>query len=203
MTKKRNINEQEKDHNTKHRPHSPKDSNDQNSITPEDTSNSQVENTEPSVSAKDEKKEVTADEKLAEMIDKYIRLSAEFDNYRKRTLREKIELTKYAGEDIFKNLIPVVDDFERAMKQLESSQDSVAIKSGIELIYNKFSLFLKQYGVKEIEALNKDFDVDLHEAITKIPASDESMKGKVVDVVTKGYFLNDKVMRFSKVVVGE
>ena len=137
------------------------------------------------------------------MVDKYIRLAAEFDNYRKRTLREKIELTKSAGEDILKNLIPVVDDFERGIKQMESSQDSIAIKSGIELIYNKFTLFLKQHGVKEIDALNKDFDVDLHEAVTKIPAPDESMKGKVVDVVTKGYFLNDKVMRFSKVVVGE
>jgi molecular chaperone GrpE len=203
MTKKRTINEQGKDHSTNHKPNYTKDNTDQNSGTPVDTGEFQIETSEPVVSANDEKKEVTADEKLAEMIDKYIRLSAEFDNYRKRTLREKIELTKSAGEDILINLIPVVDDFERAMKQMELLQDCDAIKSGIELIYNKFTLFLKQQGVKEIEALNKDFDVDLHEAITKIPAPDESLKGKVVDVVTKGYLLNHKVMRFSKVVVGE
>jgi molecular chaperone GrpE len=152
---------------------------------------------------KDAKKEISPEEKLAEMQDRYLRLSAEYDNYRKRTLREKIELTKNAGENILIGIIPVIDDFERAMKLMEASADCTAMKSGIDLIYNKFSEFLKQNGIREIESLNKDFNVDLHDAITKIPAQDESMKGKVVDVVQKGYWLNDKVLRHSKVVVGE
>jgi molecular chaperone GrpE len=154
-------------------------------------------------SDKDAKKEISTEEKLAEMQDRYLRLSAEFDNYRKRTLREKMELTKNAGENILLSVIPVMDDFERAMKLMETATDITAMKSGIELIYNKFSEFLKQNGIKEIESLNKDFNVDLHDAITKIPAQDESMKGKVVDVVQKGYWLYDKVIRHSKVVVGE
>lgn len=152
---------------------------------------------------KDAKKEISSEEKLAEMQDRYLRLSAEYDNYRKRTLREKIELTKNAGENILISIIPVIDDFERAMKLMEASADCTAMKSGIDLIYNKFNEFLKQNGIREIESLNKDFNVDLHDAITKIPAQDDSMKGKVVDVIQKGYWLNDKVLRHSKVVVGE
>jgi molecular chaperone GrpE len=148
-------------------------------------------------------KETSAEEKLSEMQDRYLRLSAEFDNYRKRTLREKIELTKNAGENILISIIPVMDDFERALKLMETATDCTAMKSGIDLIYNKFSEFLKQNGIKEIESLNKDFNVDLHDAIAKVPVQDESMKGKVVDVVLKGYWLQDKVMRHSKVVVGE
>ena len=147
--------------------------------------------------------EVTADAKLAEMQDRYLRLSAEFDNYRKRTLREKIELTRHAGENILINIIPVMDDFERALKVMDTASDSAAMKSGIELIYNKFRDFLVQNGIKEIEAVNNDFNVDLHDAISKVPASDESLKGKVVEVVQKGYYLHDKVLRHSKVVVGE
>lgn len=142
-------------------------------------------------------------EKLAEMQDRYLRLSAEFDNYRKRTLREKIELTKTASESVLVKLLPVIDDFERGMKVMESASDCNAMKEGIILIYNKFQAFLDQNGVKEIDALNKQFDVDLHEAITKIPAPEEKMKGRVIDVVEKGYILTDKVIRFSKVVVGE
>lgn len=147
--------------------------------------------------------EVTNEEKLAEMQDKYLRLAAEFDNYRKRTLREKMELAKSAGECILKGIINIMDDFERALKLIEPVKDCVAIKDGIDLIYSKFQDFLKQNGVKEIESLNKDFNVDLHEAITKVPVQDEKLKGKVVEVIEKGYYLNDKVMRFSKVVVGE
>lgn len=142
-------------------------------------------------------------EKLAEMQDRYLRLSAEFDNYRKRTLREKIDLTKTASESVLVKLLPVIDDFERGLKVMESASDCSAMKEGIILIYNKFQAFLDQNGVKEIEALNKQFDVDLHEAITKIPAPEENMKGTVIDVVEKGYLLTDKVIRFSKVVVGE
>jgi molecular chaperone GrpE len=146
---------------------------------------------------------IAAMEKLAEMQDRYLRLSAEFDNYRKRTLKEKMELTKHAGENILISIVPVMDDFERAMKLMETATDCTAMKSGIDLIYNKFAEFLKQNGIREIEALNQNFNVDLHEAVTKVTVQDESMKGKVVEVIVKGYWLHDKIMRFSKVVVGE
>jgi molecular chaperone GrpE len=141
--------------------------------------------------------------KLAEMQDKYIRLSAEFDNYRKRTLREKMDISKYAGENLLIKIIPLMDDFDRALKHMEDATDCEAMKSGIDLIYNKFTEFLKQNGVKEIEALDNSFNVDIHEAVAKIPVTEEEKKGKVVDVLLKGYYLQDKVLRFSKVVVGE
>lgn len=141
--------------------------------------------------------------KLAEMQDKYIRLSAEFDNYRKRTLREKMDLSKYAGESLLLKIIPLMDDFERALLHMEDATDCAAMKSGIDLIYGKFSEFLKQNGVLEIEALNNSFNVDIHEAVAKVQVPEEEKKGKVVDVVLKGYYLQDKVLRFSKVVVGE
>lgn len=147
--------------------------------------------------------EISFEVKLAEMQDKYIRLSAEFDNYRKRTLREKMELSKYASENVLLKIIPFIDDFERALKHMEDSPECNSIKNGIELIYTKFSEFLKQNGVKEIESMNILFNVDLHEAVAKIPVEEEEKKGKVVDIISKGYYLNDKVLRFSKVVVGE
>ena len=140
--------------------------------------------------------------KLAEMQDKYMRLSAEFDNYRKRTLKEKMEISKYASEDVLLKILPFIDDFDRAIKHLDESADYEGMKSGIKLIYNKFGEFIKQNEIKEIDALNSNFDVDIHEAVAKISV-DEKMKGKVVDVVQKGYYLQDKVLRFSKVVVGE
>jgi molecular chaperone GrpE len=142
------------------------------------------------------------EEKLAEMQDRYIRLSAEFDNYRKRTLREKMELSKFAGEDLLLKIIPLMDDFERAMQHMDTTTDAEAMKNGIDLIYLKFSEFLKQNGIKEIESLNSNFNIDLHEAVAKTPVAEED-KGKVVDVVLKGYYLQDKVIRFAKVVVGE
>jgi molecular chaperone GrpE len=145
----------------------------------------------------------TGEEKLAEMQDKYIRLSAEFDNYRKRTLREKMDLSKYAGEKLLLDIIPLMDDFERALKHLDITTDCVALKDGIEIIYGKFSDFLKQNGIKEIEALNSSFNVDLHDAVAKVPVEEADKKGKVVDVLLKGYYLQDKVLRHSKVVVGE
>ena len=150
-----------------------------------------------------ELKETTA--KLAEMQDKYLRLSAEFDNYRKRTLKEKMEISKYASEEILLQILPFMDDFDRAIKHLKESTDceDEGMKSGIELIYSKFNDFFKQNGIKEIEALNLDFNVDIHEAVAKTPIADEEMKGKIVDVVLKGYYLQDKVLRFSKVIVGE
>jgi molecular chaperone GrpE len=143
------------------------------------------------------------EEKLAEMQDRYIRLSAEFDNYRKRTLREKMDMTKYAGENILLGLIPVIDDFERAIAHIDSTTDFNALKNGIDLIYGKLIDFLKQNGVKEIDSLNGNFNVDLQEAVAKVPVEESDKKGKVIDVVQKGYFLQDKVLRFAKVVVGE
>jgi len=140
---------------------------------------------------------------VKEMNDKYLRLSAEFDNYRKRTLRERIELTKTAGESVMLSILPVIDDFERAMHSIEQGMDFEATKEGILLIYNKFREFGKQNGIAEIQAAGEIFDTDLHEALTKIPAPSEEMKGKIVDVIQKGYYLNDKVIRFAKVVVGE
>ncbi len=141
--------------------------------------------------------------KLQEMNDKYLRLTAEFDNYRRRTLKEKMELTKTAGENILIKILPVMDNFERALQSIDKSDDVAALKEGVLLIYNNFKEFMKQNGVTEIDAVNQEFDTDLHEAVTKIPAPEEDMKGKVVDCIEKGYKLNDKVMRFSKVVVGE
>lgn len=141
--------------------------------------------------------------KLVEMNDKYLRLSAEFDNYRKRTLKEKMELMKNAGEEILTRILPVVDNFERALASMEKSNDIEAIRKGVELIYSNFKDFLAQNGVKEIPCTNSDFDTDVHEAVTKIPAPTEELKGKVVDCIQKGYMLNDKVVRFAKVVVGE
>jgi molecular chaperone GrpE len=145
----------------------------------------------------------SAEEKLAEMQDKYVRLSAEFDNYRKRTLREKMELSKYATEDLLLKIIPLMDDFDRALAHMETATDIVAMKDGIDLIYTKFSDFLKQNGIREIESMNTGFNVDLHDAIAKIPVQEEENKGKVIDVVQKGYYIYDKILRHSKVVVGE
>jgi molecular chaperone GrpE len=143
------------------------------------------------------------EEKLAEMQDRYIRLSAEFDNYRKRTLREKMDLSKYASENLLLNILPLMDDFERALQHIDTSSDSVSMKSGIDLIYSKFCEFLKQNSVKEIESMNATFNVDIHEAVAKMPVEEEDNKGKVVDVLLKGYYLQDKVLRFAKVVVGQ
>lgn len=161
------------------------------------------ESEEKSDSGKTVSQEKSLEEKMAEMQDKYLRLSAEFDNYRKRTLREKIELSKYASQELILKILPIMDDFERALKHLDSSEGCEAIKEGITLIYFKFNDFLKQEGIKEIESLNSDFNVDLHDAVAKVPVDTEEKKGKVVDVVQKGYFLQDKVIRHSKVVVGE
>jgi len=141
--------------------------------------------------------------KLSEINDKYLRLSAEFDNYRKRTLKEKMDLTRTGGESILINILPVVDNLERAIESVKIANDIGAVKEGINLIYNNFKEFLVQNGVKEIESKNKKFDTDIHEAISKIPVNKKSQKGKVVDVVEKGYYLHDKVVRFAKVVIGE
>lgn len=141
--------------------------------------------------------------KLIEMNDKYLRLSAEFDNYRKRTLKEKMDLTKMGGETVLLKILPVVDNLERAIQAIRETTEIDAVKEGIELIYSKFEEFLKQNGVQAIECLNQDFNSDVQEAITKIPSPTPEQKGKVVDVIEKGYFLHDRVIRYAKVVVGD
>jgi molecular chaperone GrpE len=140
---------------------------------------------------------------LLELKDRHIRLQAEFDNYRKRTLKEHMDLLKTANESLLISLLPVVDDFDRANQTLDLVEEGSPVKDGVKLIYSKFQEFLKQNGVKEIEANGQNFDTDLHEAITKIPAPTKELVGKIVDVVQKGYYLNDKVIRFSKVIIGE
>lgn len=140
---------------------------------------------------------------LKESNDKYLRLVAEFDNFRKRNAKERIELIKSAGEDIIKSLLDVVDDSERAAKQLETSEDLALIKEGINLVFNKLKNTLHSKGLKAMESKEQDFDTELHEAITEIPAPTEDLKGKVIDEVQKGYYLNDKIIRHAKVVVGK
>ncbi len=173
--------------------------------TREETSVDKEKNKQKTTEAKQKKisKEKELKNKLREQEEKYLRLSADFDNYRKRTLKEKIEMSKYAGIEILSQMLPVIDDIERAMKSMEDTQDIDSVKQGIELIYNKFKEYLSQQGVAEIEALHTEFDTDLHDAVTKIPAPEDKLKGKVVDVIEKGYKLNDRVIRYSKVVVGE
>jgi len=140
---------------------------------------------------------------IQELKEKYLRLSAEFDNYRKRTLKEKSDLLKSAGESSIVKILPVVDDFERAMASMNDARDIDAVKDGILLIYNKLKESLSQQGLKEIPAIGEEFNTDVHEAITKIKAPEDKLKGKIVDVVEKGYFLNEKVIRFAKVIIGE
>lgn len=141
--------------------------------------------------------------KYSELNNSHLRLMAEFDNYRKRTLREKAELIKAGGESVIVNLLPVVDDFERAVSTIRKAEDMQAVTEGVELIYSKFMNFLARQGVKPIEALNQPFDMETSEAVAIIPAPDESLKGKVLDCVQTGYVLNEKVIRHARVVVGE
>lgn len=144
-----------------------------------------------------------ANEQIEEQKDKYLRLSAEFDNYRKRTMKEKAELILNGGEKSISSILPIVDDFERALKNMETAIDVAAVKEGVELIYNKFMSVLGQNGVKVIETKEQPLDTDYHEAIAVIPAPNEALKGKILDCVQTGYILNDKVIRHAKVVVGE
>ena len=144
-----------------------------------------------------------ANEQIEEQKDKYLRLSAEFDNYRKRTMKEKAELILNGGEKSISIILPIVDDFERALKNMETATDVAAVKEGVELIYNKFMSVLGQNGVKVIETKEQPLDTDYHEAIAVIPAPNEALKGKILDCVQTGYILNDKVIRHAKVVVGE
>ena len=142
-------------------------------------------------------------QQLEESKKEYMFLMAEFDNFRKRTIREKADIIRNATEKAMKDLLPVVDDFERGLAAMAETTDANAVKEGMELIYNKFIKYLEQYGVKAIESTGADFDTELHEAIAMVPSPDESQKGKVIDTVMKGYTINDKVIRHSKVAVAQ
>ena len=144
-----------------------------------------------------------AEEMIAKLKDQLLRQMAEFDNFRKRTLREKSELIKNAAESAFKGLLPIVDDFERALKATEGVSDAGAVREGMELIYKKLKKYMEQNGVREMDPEDRDFDADRHEAISAVPVPDESLKGKILDTVEKGYTINDKVLRHAKVVVGQ
>ncbi|MDR1516746.1 MAG: nucleotide exchange factor GrpE [Dysgonamonadaceae bacterium] len=142
-------------------------------------------------------------EKYDDLNDKYLRLHAEFDNFRKRTMKEKADIIRSGGERVLADIISLVDDFERAQTSLHRSEDKKSILEGIDLIYGKFVGFLTQHGVKEIEAIGQSFDPEKFEAVTTVPVQDTEQSGKVIDCIQKGYSLNDKIIRFPKVIVGE
>lgn len=165
--------------------------------------NSQVEENQ-DIEAKEVKKEPTAEEQIQAEKDKFLRLFAEFENYKKRTSRERIELFKTAGQELMSSLLPVVDDFERALTHIEDDKEAEELRKGVLLIYNKFYNTLEQKGLSRIETKAGDtFDAEIHEAITQIPAPSDDMKGKIIDCVEKGYKLGDKVIRYPKVVIGQ
>lgn len=186
--------------------------------TTEDLNNVNTENTQPeeqaenpladelnvntSEAATEPSAEVKLKEDLALANDKYLRLYAEFDNYKRRTTKERVELLQTAGKEVIVSLLPVIDDFERAVKAIENATDINAVKEGVLLVQSKLKSILTQKGLKEMDAKGTTFDADIHEAITNIPAPTDDLKGKVVDELEKGYYLNDKVVRFAKVVVG-
>ena len=163
-------------------------------------------NNENSVSEEDEEN-LSETDQLKQQLEaskkEYMFLMAEFDNFRKRTIKEKADIIRNATERAMKDLLPVVDDFERGLLAMAETTDAEAVKEGMELIYNKFIKYLDQNGVKAIDSTGADFDTELHEAIAMIPATDESQKGKVIDTVMKGYTINDKVIRHSKVAVAQ
>lgn len=143
------------------------------------------------------------EEALEQKDKEYLFLMAEFDNFKKRTIREKADIIKNGAENVLKGILPIIDDFERGIKAMNDNTDANSVKEGIEMIYNKFIKYLKQNGVNAIASEDADFNVDLHEAIAMVPVEDESKKGKVIDTITKGYTLNDKVIRHAKVAVGQ
>lgn len=176
--------------------------------TAEEAKAAETENTE---EKSDEKKELTPEEKVAELEKQleeqkksYVYLMADFENYRKRTLSEKQDLLKYGGSETLKKLLPVIDDLERAIDAMEKTDDVASVKEGVNLIYSKFKTYLEQNNLTVIPAaMGDDFNDDIHEAMTMFPAPTPELKGKIVDCVTKGYKLNDKVIRYAKVVVGQ
>ena len=173
----------------------------------QDENLAQNENIQEQEATQEETVELTQEEiltnKLAETNDKYARLVAEFDNYKKRTSKERVELIQTAGQGVISKLLTVLDDFDRALHAMATAQDVESVKQGVELVNNKFRKILENEGLKEMSAIGEVFDADFQEAITAIPAPTEDMKNKVIDVVEKGYTLNDKVIRYAKVVIGQ
>jgi len=197
--KKKNDNENPLPGNPSEEQLNVEQSNDEAANKETDASNDEASLPEPPV-------ELSAEEKLQEenaaLNDKYLRLFAEFDNYKRRTQKERVELLQTAGKDVIVSLLTVLDDFDRANKAMENATDIAAVQEGVQLVHSKLKNLLLQKGLKEMESMNVPFDTDLHEGITNIPAPNEGLKGKVLDVLEKGYTLNDKVIRFAKVVVG-
>lgn len=149
------------------------------------------------------KKTKSPADELGDMKDKYLRLYAEFDNYRKRTLKERHDLVKLAAQDVIKAILPAIDDLDRAIRIADADDNEEIVPEGIRLVYNKLLKSLEQQGVKPMETTGADFDPELHEALTKIPAPTEDLKGKIIDTIERGYYLNDKIVRYAKVVIGE
>ncbi len=177
-----------------------KDIKEQVNETPENNSGADVNTDENQATGESELEKLKAELEAGK--DKYLRLVAEFDNFRRRSAKERIELAQTAGREVIQDLLEVLDDSDRAQKQLDSS-DGKEVKEGVTLVFNKLRSLLQSKGLKPMEAIGKDFDPDLHEAITEIPAPTKELKGKVVDEVVKGYYLNDKIIRHAKVVVGK
>ena len=169
----------------------------------EEIQNQQESNEKKEEPTQEENTEQQLQLKVDELNDKYLRLYSEFDNYRRRTSKERIDLSKTASAEVITDLLPVLDDFERAIKSTAETQDCEAVKEGVNLIYNKFKAILEKKGVKAIESVGLVFDTDFHEAITYIPAPSEDLKNKIVDELEKGYLLGDKVIRYSKVIIGQ
>lgn len=169
----------------------------------EHTEDQETLNLEQQSASEETPKELSTEDKYAELNDRFLRLFAEFDNFRKRSNKERLELISTASAGILKDLLPVVDDFERAIANNENIDDANSIKEGVSIIYNKFKAILESQGLKSMEAKGKPFDSELHEAIANVPVGDEKEKGIVIDDVEKGYYLNEKVIRYAKVVVGQ
>jgi len=172
---------------------------DQNSVTEKEEMDQEVDGT--SIESMNEKKDLM--NKICDLNDKYLRVYSDFDNYRKRTIKEKNELCKFANSELIIELLPVIDDFERALKSIQKNDETEPIIKGIELVYSKFVKILELQGLKPIKSIGEDFNTDFHEAITKIPTEDENMKGKVFDEIQKGYELNEKIIRYAQVIVAE
>ena len=183
----------------------PKEQEKQNVEQAEENTNAETAETQPETQPKEESIEdklAAAEAKIAELQDKYLRQVAEFDNYRKRTIKEKAELILNGAEKTVTAILPVLDDLERALKNMDKMEDLGAVKKGVDLIYQKFVKVLGDQGVKKIDTENADFNIDLHEAIAQVPAPSDEMKGKVIDCVKSGYTLNEKVIRHAQVAVG-
>ncbi len=169
----------------------------------EEEMNSQVKEAQETQVVEDVSKEEKLAEELAKEKDKFLRLFAEFENYKKRTARERLDLIETAGSSVMLSILPVLDDFERALSHIEDDKEAEELRKGVELIYQKLLTTLEQKGLKEMDSKGKDFDSDFHQALTEIETPDKKMKGKVFDVVEKGYFIGDKILRHAKVVVGK